>query len=257
MEQIGASAEATIRTLTILSSSEAEAEERREYERSLAVYRAALPSALRGKRWEDFDPNPDHEALERAREFADVCANWFEAGRPTEPPGPVVFFTSRRPGEEIAPGNGKTLLGGIILNDLAERGHLRIYTHERTGAQWPNLVFVSVTDLLDEIRACYGRGAERTVDEVIGRYLAADVLQLDDVGTESDSDDSTAKLFTLLEKRKRPIIITSNYTTKQLAKRRVEWAKLVSRIRERMLGAVLTGPDRREPKADPWATWRK
>jgi hypothetical protein len=228
--------------------------ERREHERHMAAFRAQLPPEMRGKTFADFDPNPDRDALQQAQAFARACDGWMAAGRPEDPAGPVLFLTSKRENEDIAPGNGKTLLACASLEDVAER-HIRIYKHERTGEEWPNIVFVRAGDFLDEVRACYAPGSPRTPAEVIGRYLAADVLGMDDVGTEPGGDDATAKFFAFLDKRKKPTAFTSNYTTDQLRRRSVEWAKLVSRMRQRMRGALLTGPDRRLPQADPWAKW--
>lgn len=250
---IGALVQLPTKSETTLSWSE---EERFEYQRDVRMMREDFPRALRGQTLGTFDPKPDAEALTVAGEFVRVCERWFENGRPDEPPGPVVFFSSRRAGEDVAPGNGKSRLAVGILEALAADGFLRMYRHERTGEAWPNLMFVSTPDLIAEIRACYSPSSARTVDEVVGRYLGADVLVLDDVGTEPDKDDATSHMYRILEKRRKPIIITSNYSTQRLRERTPEWAKVVSRMRERMRGAVLTGPDRREPQGDPWAAWR-
>lgn len=252
MEQIGAVASRIIPTPTTRSSGESGEDRQREAE--LALFRKGLPSRFRGRSFDDFDPDPDAEALDLARRFHAACENWFKAGRPDEPPGPILFLTSERAGEVVAPGNGKSLLAACVLESLAS-DWLRIYRHERTGEQWPNLVFVTTEQVISEVRACYRRD-DRTPDEVVGRYLAADVLVLDDVGTEPSGEDATSRLFRLLEFRRKPLVLTSNYSTKQLRARSPEWAKLVSRMRERMLGSVLRGPDRREPEGDPWKVWR-
>jgi hypothetical protein len=254
LTKIGDAASRVMTRVTILSSAQSGEEDRRQRERDLAVFRATMPPDLRGKRFADFDPDPDRDALQQAKVFAAACGGWIRAGRPDDPPGPVLFLTSQRPGEDIAPGNGKSLLACATLNEVAQE-HLRVYQHERTGEQWPSIAFVTATDFLDEVRACYGRDSGRTVQEVIGKYLALDLLAVDDVGTEGGGDDAKNRFFALLDKRKRPILFTSNYTTKQLRERSVEWAKLVSRMRQRMRGALLTGPDRREPETDPWKAW--
>lgn len=251
---IGGTAAQVIPLRTTLSSNEPAVDHATA--RDVATMRSTFPPKLRGKTLADFDANPDTNAADRAREFVSVCDRWFTAGRPEDVPGPVVFFTSERHGEVVAPGNGKSLLAVGILEAIAAQGWLSIYRHERTGEQWPNLVFVTTVDLISEIRACYSPSSARTVEEVIGRYLAADVLVLDDVGTEPAADDAVSRLFILLDKRRRPTVFTSNYSPKQLSFRMPEWAKLISRVRERLRGAVLTGPDRRVPEGDPWAHWK-
>jgi|GEM_PF-6454719 len=242
------------KTLSSSTLGEMTTTESRERERDLRTFRAGLPPKFRNKHFADFDPNPDRKALTLARRFAAACNGWFEAGRPDHA-GPMLFLTSERQGEVIAPGNGKSLLAACVLTWLAENGRLRIYEHERTGERWPNLVFVTSVDLISEVRSTYGNRDGRTPDEVVGKYLAADVLVLDDIGTEPSGEDATVRMFQVLDKRRRPTIFTSNYSLDHLRQKSPEWAKHVSRIREKMIGAVLTGPDRREPESDPWAEW--
>lgn len=205
---------------------------------------------------DNFDPKPDAEALAQARYFVRATDGWFRAGRPAAAGAPQLYLTSARKDELIAPGSGKTHLAVGILRALAEMGHARVYKHERTGEEWPNLVFIQTDALIREVRSGYARDAARGPDEVAGRYIGADVLVLDDVGTEPDKEDATARMFSIIEKRMlRPTIYTSNYTTKQLSGRVVEWAKLVSRMRSGLRGCVLKGPDRRPAAADPWEVW--
>lgn len=216
----------------------------------------AMPKPLRGRTLADFDPDPDAAALAVTGEFVAAALNWFRQPDLTEPAGPVLFLTSERKGERVSAGNGKTLLACAALEALAAGGVLRLYQHERTGEQWPSLAFISAPDLISAIRSCYAPQSGRTVDEVIGRYLSPDVLVLDDIGTESGSDDATMRLFTLLDKRRKATVFTSNYSTKMLRDRSPEWVKLVSRMFERGKGAILTGPDRRKPATDPWQAWK-
>ncbi len=252
---------------TILTSSEADAERRRDTGRTIRDILSRVPEKYQHCTLDNFDPTHDADALREARRYVDACAGWFDAGKPTRN-APSVFFTSVRwvqgDGPEkrravIAPGNGKTHLAVGIIRELAERGYGRVYRHERSPSEmWPNLVFVSSTAFLDEVRTCYRRDSPKTVEEVIGRYVNADVLIFDDVGTEDENADAMQKLFMLLEKRTRPTIYTSNYRASQLEKRpNPEWAKLVSRMRTGMIAVMLTGPDRRPPDGDPWKEWTK
>lgn len=245
-----------------LSSSEAAAEDERQARRvAHAVLTQPGMAPYRHCTLDNFDPDPDATALRRTREWVHVVRRFMDATREGKhfKIAPQLFLTSERAGEEVAPGSGKSHLTAAALRALAEAGYGRVHTHERSGEQWPSLVFVSAVELLAEIRNTYNRGSEKTAAEVVARYVGADVLVLDDVGTETGGDDATMQFFRLLDRRiLRPTAYTSNYSPKQLRERSPEWAKLVSRMQSGMRGAVLHGPDRRRSEeANPWAMFEE
>jgi len=221
------------------------------------MVRTQIPSHLHRATFATFDPDPDRKALALASQWTDAVERWFNEGRPLG--GPGIMLTSERTGEEIAPGCGKSFLAAASMMELARRGAGRIYSFEQGKDEWPSLMWVSSANLISAVRATYNRNSDVTADAVVGRYAWADVLVLDDVGTEPSGDDATAHLFKLIDTRiGRPTFFTSNYSTEKLRTRSPEWAKLVSRMRANLKGALLTGPDRRAPAkgVDAWERWK-
>lgn len=221
------------------------------------MVRLQLPPHLKGASLDGFDPTPDRRALELVRRWVEAIAAWSAKGKPGG--GPSVMLTSSRDGEVVAPGNGKSLLAAGALLALADAGVGRVYPFENGGDTWVSLMWISSADLIAHVRSTYNRNTSRTAEEVIAKFVWADVLVLDDIGTESGSEDATAHLFRLIDARiGKPTFYTSNYSTEQLRTRSPEWAKVESRMRTNLRGAVLRGPDRRRPAegTDPWGEWK-
>lgn len=241
---------------TPCSAAELEADRAEERAALLRLVRQQLPEHLRHASFAAFDPNPDREALELTQQWVGAVDRWHAAGKPGD--GPNVLLTSFRKGEEVAPGNGKTMLAAAALLALAERGVGRIYHFERGGETWPSLMWKSSADLIAEVRSTYNRNSDTTAEQVVSRYVWADVLALDDIGTEPGAEDATSHLFRLMDHRiGKPTSYTSNYSPKKLSERSPEWAKIVSRMSASLRGTSLSGPDRRKPvsPADAWGRW--
>lgn len=246
------------RTATLQSSPTITEEDAAEERAALLhLVRQQLPTKVRRASFDSFDPNPDRGALKLAQQWVEAVARWFAADKPDG--GPSMLLTSERPGEKAAFGNGKTHLAAACLLTLAERGLGRIYKFEGgRGDNMPSLMWTTSADLIAQVRTTYNRGSDTTAEQIVARYVWADVLVLDDVGTEGSGDDVTPHMFRLMERRAgKPTIYTSNYGRKQLAERSPEWGKLTSRMAANLKGAVLRGPDRREPTrdVDAWGEW--
>jgi len=242
----------------MIPCSKAEQEADRIEERSalLRLVRLQLPEPLRHATFAAFDPEPDAAALRLAQQWTDAVERWYAAGKPTS--GPNIMLTSKREGEEVAPGNGKSLLAAAALLALAERGAGRIYHFERGGESWPSLMWISSADLISQVRSTYNRNSDTTAEQVVGRFTWADVLVLDDVGTEPGAEDATSHLFRLMDHRiGKPTFYTSNYSPKKLEGRSPEWSKIVSRMSSSLRGTSLSGPDRRKPlkPSEAWGEW--
>jgi DNA replication protein DnaC len=100
---------------------------------------------------------------------------------------------------EGAYGSGKTHLAAAV-------GNYRL-------AQGDNVLFITVPDLLDHLRAAYSPTSETTYDENFERVKNASLLILDDLGVENPSAWAQEKLFQLLNHRysyRVPTIITTN-----------------------------------------------
>lgn len=262
-ERIGAIAEkarlpAMIPYSQRMTKEEIEREDAAQRARLREMVIAQLPAHLEGASFSGFDPNPDRKALALSRQWTEAVEEWFMADRPQG--GPGIMLTSERPNEEIAPGTGKSFLAAASLIAIADRGVGRVYKFEQGRDEWCSLMWTSSADLIASVRSTYNRNSSATAEEVVARYVWADVLVLDDVGTEPSGDDATAHLFRLIDNRiGRPTFFTSNYSTEKLRQRSPEWAKLVSRMRANLKGALMTGPDRRVPEkgVDPWAAWKR
>lgn len=242
--------------MTPFSRAEQEADEAERRAALVHLVRQQLPAPLRHASFNGFDPQPDAAALRLAQQWADAVAKWYAAGKPVG--GPSIILTSERPGEEIAPGNGKSMLAAAAMLSLANRGVGRIYHFERCGETWPSLMWISSADFIAQVRATYNRNSDTTAEQVVSRYVWADALWLDDVGTEPGGEDATGHLFRLIEHRLgKPTFYTSNYSPKKLSVRSPEWSKVVSRMSSSLRGIALTGPDRRKPAraADAWGEW--
>lgn len=242
----------------IQASSPTTTEEQEERAALLHLVRTQIPAKVRHASFVGFDPNPDRSALRLAQQWVEAVERWYQAGTPDG--GPSMLLTSEREGETTAFGNGKSHLAAAALLALVERGVGRVYHFERGGESWPSLMWTSSADLINQVRSTYNRTSDVTATQIVGRYAWADVLVLDDIGTEPSGEDATAQLFRLMELRAgKPTIYTSNYGRRQLGQRSPEWGKLASRMALHLKGAVLRGPDRREAMQggpDPWGEWR-
>lgn len=115
--------------------------------------------------------------------------------------------------------------------------------HERLRQGTP-VLFVTVPDLLDHLRATYGPNSEVGYDETFDRIRNAPILILDDLGSESPSHWAREKLFQLLNhrsSRRIPTVLTTN----------INLDTLDERIRSRLLDnnlirrVAITAPDYR------------
>lgn len=140
----------------------------------------------------------ERENLQRASEIARAYAE--------QPQGWLVWMG--------AFGSGKTHLAAAIANHLEMAGY--------------KVTFVTVPDLLDYLRYTFDPAANTSFDQRFQAVRKADVLVLDDLGTENATSWAKEKLFQILDYRyvaQLPTVIT---TGKQLE-------ELDSRVRSRVL----------------------
>jgi DNA replication protein DnaC len=96
-------------------------------------------------------------------------------------------------------GCGKTHLAAAIANSCLEAGAV--------------VLFATVPDLLDHLRAAFKPESEEVYDQLFARMREAEVLVLDDLGTQQSSPWANEKLFQLLNYRYNsgfPTVITAN-----------------------------------------------
>jgi len=176
--------------------------------------------ALERFTFESFNPDgqgltPDRQtnlrwAYQRAQEYASAPAGW------------LVF----RGGY----GCGKTHLAAAIANACVKQG-------------FP-VLFITVPDLLDHLRAAFGPESGQAYDARFNEVRTASVLILDDLGTEHATPWALEKLFQILNHRymnRLPTVITTNHELEDLEPR------LRSRLSAVDLVAIVTilAPDYR------------
>src|SRR5579859_4367356 len=96
-------------------------------------------------------------------------------------------------------GCGKTHLAAAIANQSLDDGAL--------------VLFATVPDLLDHLRAAFAPTATEVYDKLFGRMREAEVLVLDDLGAQQSTPWANEKLFQLFNYRynnRFPTIITAN-----------------------------------------------
>lgn len=140
------------------------------------------------------------------------------------------------------PGLGKTHLLAGIANRLLTATE---------AARWP--VYCVVPRLLDRLRSAYGEQGTGTgntryqadAESYLDRLVNADVLLLDDLGAERETDWTRDRLYVLLDSRyrgRRPTAIASNLLPTALPDR------LSSRLQDRARSVLvtMTGRDYRQ-----------
>ena len=114
----------------------------------------------------------------------------------------AVQFASRPVGWLLLVGPngcGKTHLGVAIAHQCLEAGAV--------------VLFATVPDLLDQLRATFDPGAQDDYTHLFAQMREAEVVILDDLGTQQQSPWATEKLFQLLNYRYHaalPTVLTAN-----------------------------------------------
>ena len=143
-------------------------------------------------------------AYARARKFAEAPRGW------------LIFFGGY--------GSGKTHLVAAIANEVLNVGYTSV-------------LFTVVPDLLDHLRSTFGPSSEIAYDERFEQVRGADLLLLDDFGTENATPWAREKLFQIFNHRynyRLPTVITSNRKPEELDPR------IFSRMSDRELCEEIT-----------------
>lgn len=156
-------------------------EQERKRKRRQQLQEISNLGAFASKRFESFNPRMPglQEAFQVSIEFAKAPCGWLLLVGPN--------------------GCGKTHLAAAIANQCLESGAV--------------VLFATVPDLLDHLRAAFAPDSNEIYDQLFARMREAEVLVLDDLGTQQSSPWANEKLFQLLNYRYNsgfPTVITAN-----------------------------------------------
>ena len=135
-----------------------------------------------------------------------------------------------------SPGNGKTYTVACIANFLIEK-------------MLP-VICVNADSLLNRIKDTYKKWGKEVEEDVLRGLDNADLLIIDDLGTEQDTEWTRTKIYNILDSRYRnglPLIITTNLSLMEL-KNRYE-KRTYYRILEMCTPILNDGKNIREEKA--------
>lgn len=177
--------------------------------------RASFPASAYERMTFEADAEPDREEAKTARDYA-------AAFDPSQPTG-LLFFGK--------PGSGKTFLAACIANEVAKKGR--------------SVCFTSVSRAAQAVDASFsGRGEE------LSRIVNADLLVIDDLGTERDTPYMMEHAFNLVDGRYKlgkPLIVSTNVPYGEMqAESDTAKARIYSRIVERCVPVDVRG-NRRFP----------
>lgn len=180
---------------------------------------ASIPDAYRGLRLYQFDLAVYHDS--RSRQMIHVAYDcircWlddFDTMR-TEGMGLYIFSGTK--------GSGKTRAAASIANELIHEHHMSVK-------------FTTSVQILSEIKKSWDRSSELTESRLLDDLARAEVLIIDDFGTEKTGMDKNkawldSKFYQVLNGRysnKRMTIYTSNYSVDDLPYEE----RIASRIKE-------------------------
>ncbi|NEZ46130.1 ATP-binding protein [Clostridium niameyense] len=134
------------------------------------------------------------------------------------------------------PGNGKTHTVACIANELISR--------------MVPVICVSINALLDRIKDTYNRFGNEGENTVLKSLVNADLLIIDDLGTEQNTDWSRTRIYNILDSRYRnelPLIITTNLPLNDLQGRYEK--RTYDRLLEMCTPVFNDGPSIRVEKA--------
>lgn len=104
-------------------------------------------------------------------------------------------------------GNGKSHLAAAIIREVKNKGYFAI--------------FANVPDTLSRIRATFDQGSEETESQMLDALRNADLVILDDLAVEKQTDWKMEIIYQIIDSRYRaelPIVITTNANMAQLRK---------------------------------------
>lgn len=102
-------------------------------------------------------------------------------------------------------GTGKTYSTGCIANELIKQGY--------------PVICVSIINLLERIKKNFNSWGDSGTQEILNALNNADLLIIDDLGTENNTAWVRAMIYNIIDdryRRKKPLIVTTNLTLEEL-----------------------------------------
>lgn len=149
------------------------------------------------------------------------------------------------------PGRGKTYAAVALARMWLSRRQKALRTADGTivSVQVPSLRFVTAPMLISECRSTMCRGSQTSMLDVIEKYTGCDLLILDDLGMENQTDYASDAVYTILSERQnamRYTVVTTNMGKDAM----LEWrANILSRFAE-WSRVNFGGADRRLQQTD-------
>ena len=202
------------------------AELQRTIERNFLL--SKIPKKYIGKSFEDYEVTAENaSAVKAAKVFA------------KELKGGLILHGK--------PGRGKTFLAAIIAQEVLQQGK--------------SAIFGDVPSMLEDLRSSYSKKNDNQLEEQMKALTQADLVVLDDIGTEKATEWAVNRLYLIVNERynaNKPLIVTSNYTSREIAERLnnptdaksagVTGDRILSRLTEMCEVFTIRGEDRRLKK---------
>ena len=116
-------------------------------------------------------------------------------------------------------GCGKTHLAVSMMRHFIQSSDVLLKGPSCMMDRGPDMMFVTVPDLLLQIRTCFDPKNDKTEEDLIERYSWLKFLVLDDLGAEKVSEWVEATLYLLIDRRNswdKWTIVTSNLTLPEI-----------------------------------------